>query len=86
MRSDLGALIEMYLIAGIRDSEARERTMLFYQEQAKSQSLEGVLRERFRMVAERFRWLPHSTTDLTGYLFKKIELTQQFIQLDEGVN
>jgi hypothetical protein len=85
MNSDLGALIEMYLVAGIRDSEARNRAMLLYQEQAKSQSLDGALRERFRMVAERFRWLPSTTQDLTGYLFKRIEFTHHFIKLDEGV-
>ena len=78
LNTQLGALIEAYLINGITDAEQRESEVEHVQQLAQSEKGDRGAIKRAQQVANCFKWLGEAD-DLTPYLYKKIELAQPFV-------
>jgi KAP family P-loop domain len=81
MDSRIGNILGAYLIFGMRDWKSREVEVTRLRQTADDQNIEAAVRERAAAISKCFQWIPwESADDVTGYLYKKIELSQPFIE------
>jgi hypothetical protein len=84
MDSRIGSVVKAHLIFGMRDYRAMRAENARIQELASDQKAEPALQKRAALVAECFQWIPwESAQDPTGYLHRKIELNQPFIEAED---
>ena len=86
MNSRVGPIVEAYLIFGMRNYQAMEAENSRIQELAKNEDADAVSRNHAAAISNCFQWIPwDSAQDPTGYLYRKIELSQPFIESETSV-
>lgn len=78
--SHSGLITEAFLIAGIRDEQERSVAMKTCLDLANSQGADKSKKDRARAISQVFQNLnlQHHLGDVTGYLFRKLELMHRF--------
>jgi hypothetical protein len=81
VNSRVGHIVEAYLIFGMRDYQAMEAENTRVQQLAQDENADAVERNHAAAISQCFKWIPwDSARDPTGYLHRKIELSQPFIE------
>ena len=83
MDSHPGAFIEAHLVRGIRNHERCKAAIDEYYKLAKDAETKPTpASTRAKEVSHYFQWIDRHVMDMTGYLFKKIELAHRFVKPD----
>jgi hypothetical protein len=77
--TQLGAVIQAYLLYGIVDAKRREVEIDRVQQMATNTSVDREEVKSAKRIAACFQWLGDAH-DITPYLYKKIELAQPFVE------
>jgi hypothetical protein len=73
-------ILEAHLVYGLRNQSDRQAQINYYNRMAVQEKPGNPALSQFALVVKHFEWMGATQIDITGYLYKKIEIAQRFTQ------